>query len=220
MSVWPSNDEISTAIHEAYQEANNLAKIVGMFMNLDSLLSTTLYNFIETTNEIETKNNQETFQGEEEIMVEIAQLMEKFSNLDIRDDNDEDLNLSLQEVNLLDNLDNNSITNLSFSVLDYENLYVSLYNQRVSHQAYISKNIIHSRRQNIPNRSDLTSTLNSSIISRHVSYLTNNSYTYNQPKSRLQRWGIRQRFQQINSLLPNNNNDSSSKLIFDFAFEF
>lgn len=76
-----------------------------------------------------------------------------------------------------------------------------------------------SRHQNIPNRSDLTSTLNSSIISHHISYLTNNSDTYNQPKSRLQHWGIRQRFQQINSLLPNNNNDSSSKLIFDFAFE-
>ena len=54
-------------------------------------------------------------------------------------DNDDDLNLSLQEINLLDNLDNNSITNLSFSVLDYENLYVSLYNQRVSHQLIFQK---------------------------------------------------------------------------------
>ena len=80
------------------------------------------------------------------------------------------------------------------------------------------KNIIHSRHQNIPNRSDLTSTLNSSIISCHISYLTNNSDTYNQPKFRLKHWGIHQRFHQINSLLPNNDNDSSSKLIFDFAF--
>ena len=68
-------------------------------------------------------------------MVEIAQLMGDFSSLNIKDDNDEDLNLSLQEVNLLNNLNNKSIENLSFSILDYDNLYASLYNQRVLHQA-------------------------------------------------------------------------------------
>ncbi|CAJ0847135.1 15536_t:CDS:2 [Entrophospora sp. SA101] len=45
---------------------------------------------------------------------------------------------SLQEVNLLDN---KSITNLSLSILDYDDLYTSTYNH-VPHWANISKNII------------------------------------------------------------------------------
>ncbi|CAH1757928.1 13598_t:CDS:2, partial [Entrophospora sp. SA101] len=44
------------------------------------------------------------------------------------DNNDEDLNLSLQ-VNLLNNLNNKSIVNLKFSTLDYDNLCASPHNQ-------------------------------------------------------------------------------------------
>ena len=71
LSIWPSNDEISVAIYEAYKEANNLAKTVGMFMDLDFLLSTTFYNVNEKLMKLKLKIIKNLSKGKKKLWLKL-----------------------------------------------------------------------------------------------------------------------------------------------------
>ncbi|CAG8589399.1 1737_t:CDS:2 [Racocetra fulgida] len=111
LKIWPTDDEIRVLINDAYKEANVLAKCVSIEVTLNfELLSTSLTDslindkIISLTEENLTKENStKECQNEEEILTEIAKMMENIASLNLQDNIDEDLIDACKQIKNLSN---------------------------------------------------------------------------------------------------------------------
>ena len=150
LKIWPTDDEIRVLINDAYKEVNALAKCVSMVVTLNSeLLSLSPTDSLindEITLPIE-ENLTKEFQGGEEVLTEIAEVIGNVAGLNLRNDIDEDLIDAYEQItNLSNNTYLQQIHDDNINILDNNsNIVFNLLHQRQKyHKAYTLKKMIRS----------------------------------------------------------------------------
>lgn len=150
------------------------------------------------------ENLTKEFRDGEEILAEVAEMMENVASLNLRNDTDEDLIDAREQIT---NLSNNTYLQQIYDdnnpdILDNNGnvIFDLLHQRRKYHKAYTSKKMIRSQFQE---RDYNSSEINPSIASKIVAQVTNNNNNTRLPKARLERWDIRKRFENVNEMLKN-----------------
>ncbi|CAB4419112.1 unnamed protein product [Rhizophagus irregularis] len=185
LKIWPTDDEIRVLINDAYREANALAKCVSMVVTLLPLSPIDLL----TSEMIPVEEDlTKEFRDGEEILAEIAEMMENVASLNLRNNTDEDLIDAREQIT---NLSNNTYLqqiydNNNPDILDNNGnvIFDLLHQRRKYHKAYTSKKMIRSQFQE---RDYNSSEINPSIASKIVAQVTNNNNNTRLPKARLER---------------------------------